>query len=563
MATLDDFSRALLLALRAPATSTNLAFLSGWYAREGSRAAFNPLATTLPAPGATNFNSVGVKNYPSFEAGVAATAQTLLGGYPRIVADLRAGDGFAAGNEAGELSKWSGGGYTHVGPGSGGGGLPGDQGGGSGGVVASITDRIGEWLLDAIGFLGLGLGGAQAAASSKLAQLRQDSFKESARVVLTPATVAEAVVKGHMTLEDAENEALSSGINQDRLRMLVETTGNPPGFFELLRLWRRGIIDRDGVAKGLQEGYTRPDWIAPLLQLQYDELTPEQAIEAAVQGQMAHDDAQAAALRAGMSGVNFDIMYQTAGNPPGPTELATLFQRGDIDQARFQQGLRESRLKNAWIPDFMKLAVRKIPLRTITTLLNNGAISDDLARSKLQQLGYSQEDADALIAGHKAPAKQKHHELTVTQVTELYREHLISRDQAVADLVAIGYDGGAADQLLTYSDVVIAHRFQVAAVSKVRSSYVARKITRAQASGELDRLQTPADQRDAMLALWDIEQESSPHTLSPADVAAAGHKGFLSPDQVLQRLTEMGFSDVDAVLFAQVHNAIPTTPPGG
>lgn len=56
---------------------------SGWYAPcdgvEG--AAFNPLNTTLPVPGITsphNYNVVpGVKNYLSFEGGIAATAATL------------------------------------------------------------------------------------------------------------------------------------------------------------------------------------------------------------------------------------------------------------------------------------------------------------------------------------------------------------------------------------------------------------------------------------------------------------------------------------------------------
>lgn len=37
----------------------------------------NPLDTTLPAPGATNYNSVGVKHYPNFSAGISANASTL------------------------------------------------------------------------------------------------------------------------------------------------------------------------------------------------------------------------------------------------------------------------------------------------------------------------------------------------------------------------------------------------------------------------------------------------------------------------------------------------------
>lgn len=116
MSTRDDFARALLARLGAPASDTNVEFLASWMAREGTSAQFNPLATTLRVPGSTALggNPAGVQNYPDFAAGVDATARTLLSGYPRIVADLIRGDGAAAGREAAELGKWSGGGYSSI-----------------------------------------------------------------------------------------------------------------------------------------------------------------------------------------------------------------------------------------------------------------------------------------------------------------------------------------------------------------------------------------------------------------------------------------------------------------
>jgi hypothetical protein len=54
---------------------------------EGGNAKNNMLNTTLVWPGATNYNSVGVKNYPSEYAGVEATSQTFDSpghGYERI-----------------------------------------------------------------------------------------------------------------------------------------------------------------------------------------------------------------------------------------------------------------------------------------------------------------------------------------------------------------------------------------------------------------------------------------------------------------------------------------------
>lgn len=111
---------AILDALGAPATGANVASLRGWFLREGGGGANNPMNTTLAnVPGAAgSINSVGVQNYSTPADGVNATAVTLNGGYPAIVADLKAGNGLAnpSPEAQAELSKWSGGGYTSITP---------------------------------------------------------------------------------------------------------------------------------------------------------------------------------------------------------------------------------------------------------------------------------------------------------------------------------------------------------------------------------------------------------------------------------------------------------------
>ena len=86
------WAELLLGRLGAPACRDNLSVLVAWQAAEGTAAAHNPLATTHDVPGATNFNAVGVKNFPSLEAGLDATIETLHGpetyGYGAILSAL-------------------------------------------------------------------------------------------------------------------------------------------------------------------------------------------------------------------------------------------------------------------------------------------------------------------------------------------------------------------------------------------------------------------------------------------------------------------------------------------
>jgi hypothetical protein len=79
--TREQWATALLRAVDAPVCGNNLVSLVTWQTAENTTAAWNPLATTQPAPGTTDYNSVGVKNYPSSAAGIAATVATLRGGY--------------------------------------------------------------------------------------------------------------------------------------------------------------------------------------------------------------------------------------------------------------------------------------------------------------------------------------------------------------------------------------------------------------------------------------------------------------------------------------------------
>jgi hypothetical protein len=110
------FIRAVLADLGAPDTQADVTSLASWFPHEGTAAENNPMASTMPEPGATIFNYDGVRNYVSPSQGAQATAATLDDGdYPLIVAALRSGAGLCGNPSlAGEFLTWSGGGYSEV-----------------------------------------------------------------------------------------------------------------------------------------------------------------------------------------------------------------------------------------------------------------------------------------------------------------------------------------------------------------------------------------------------------------------------------------------------------------
>ncbi|MGN6377651.1 MAG: hypothetical protein ACTHNU_01735 [Gaiellales bacterium] len=72
---------SLLDALGAPRCQSNLTAVVSWETAENTGAAWNPLATTLTAPGSGRYNHAGVRDFPSQAEGIAATVDTLRLGY--------------------------------------------------------------------------------------------------------------------------------------------------------------------------------------------------------------------------------------------------------------------------------------------------------------------------------------------------------------------------------------------------------------------------------------------------------------------------------------------------
>ena len=111
------WAKALLQQIHMPLTSQNVAAITAWELAEGGHwhnsARYNPLDTTMPEPGATAMNSVGVKAYLSWAQGFQATIATLRNGYyGGILAALRSGDDAIAVADAVAASPWGTGNFS-------------------------------------------------------------------------------------------------------------------------------------------------------------------------------------------------------------------------------------------------------------------------------------------------------------------------------------------------------------------------------------------------------------------------------------------------------------------
>lgn len=71
------FAEQFLLGLHAPVNNHTVYGILAWLEGENTKAKNNGLATTRTGYGGTDFNSAGVKNYPTFSLGMQATLATI------------------------------------------------------------------------------------------------------------------------------------------------------------------------------------------------------------------------------------------------------------------------------------------------------------------------------------------------------------------------------------------------------------------------------------------------------------------------------------------------------
>lgn len=139
----------ILTGIGAPVTSNNTGKLNAWNRCEGNKSGGsglpinNPFNTTLSINAGTSVNGAGVKQYPSWAAGLQATVQTLQGGaYKSIVSNLTSDGPFDQFASAVGSSPWgtSGSCIASVGGGTSSASQP---GGGSGGAAGSGSSSSG------------------------------------------------------------------------------------------------------------------------------------------------------------------------------------------------------------------------------------------------------------------------------------------------------------------------------------------------------------------------------------------------------------------------------------
>lgn len=390
-------------------------------------------------------------------------------------------------------------------------------------------------------------------------ELWVETLPRLSEVPLSVADAALALLRGSITDSKAQHVADLNGVSHEDLKVIVDNTGEPPALESLLELWRRGHISVAELERGIRQSRVRDEWIPAIKQMGIIPPSPADALDAYLKGQVSEAESKTRYEQAGGDPTWFTQAFNSAGEAPTPIQAGEMANRGIIPWTgkgpgvvSFEQAFLEGPWRNKWLAPFRKTVEYLPPPRTVTALLNEGAITVAEAQDLLQRQGLSADLAKAytLESSHTKTTKQR--DLTVSQIETLYRDQAIDNTTASQMLVSLGYDGNEAGFILTTVDFQRISNALSQAIGAVHTAYTSHRIDRSTASGQLDGLEVPAAQRDQLLLIWDNERATRTRVLTEAQIHSAFKKGILDQAGAMDRLVQMGYSQEDATILLQL-----------
>jgi len=311
---------------------------------------------------------------------------------------------------------------------------------------------------------------------------------------------------------DPVTEAAWSGIEKERLRIMVGNAGLPPGLIEMLRLYNLGEVTRDDVQRAVAESNLRNEYQDVVFGLARRLLTPSQYEEAALRGVISNAEADTGAALSGMEKADAELLFEIMGRPLPVHQITTGLARGGTYGGTYTD-----------IPEPYRDAVRRSNIRPEYAVLAHAN-------------RYTYPSAFVLRAL-----------ATAGELTEKEVEAILLDIGWPPDLVAkiaplwAGGAKGVSDPHVT--------KAQTQLWGTLHKSYVDEKTDKATAASVLTTLGVAPAAQPEVLALWDAETQLVRRPLTPAQIKKAIGEPGKDAAWATVELEKLGMSADDAATF--------------
>lgn len=410
-----------------------------------------------------------------------------------------------------------------------------------------------------------------ALLSPAFTELSTEVLSKAPVVPLSPADAAHGVVRSYMADADGQAEAARAGINADRWAVLRDLAGVAPGPQQLAEALRRKIIPETGSGadstsfeQGIRETDLLDKWTDTIKALAQLWPGPADIIDATVKGQIDPAEGIVTYEQVGGDPQWYQLLVNTNGNPPSPTELLELAARGVIpwhgtgsDALTFQQGIYEGRTKDKWEPAYEALFQYFPTVAEVVELYRWGQFDVTTAVAYMTRRGLTAEQASWWINYADANAIDDYRGLTEQAILAMLSVSYITDDQARVMLGAIHKGPAAIDELITYGHIQRTIQSANQSISRVGSLYQGRKITADAATTALTTLGVLPAAIPEIIADWDAIVNINVKLLTAAEIADAWEYNIMDDATAYAELQNIGYTPYDAWVYLSIKAKAP------
>lgn len=246
---------------------------------------------------------------------------------------------------------------------------------------------------------GIGSGIANLLAPANQAIMYADPAQ-----ILEPSTMAQLAAQQIVDEKYAEAIGRLSGLPETATRYLIESARAYPGIGELLELLRRKKLSPELTTLALRRSGVPDDYIGPLFTLVREHLSPADAALAVLRSVISEDAGRAIAHLSGIEPGDFDILVENTGEPPGLEQLLEAFRRKYITEEQLEHGIRQSRVRNEWIPTVKDLRFARASPSDALRGVVQGHLTNEQGKEIAEQGGLWPDDWKWLLETEGNPA---------------------------------------------------------------------------------------------------------------------------------------------------------------
>lgn len=228
---------------------------------------------------------------------------------------------------------------------------------------------------------------------------------------------------------------------------------------------------------------------------------------------------------------------------PSYTQGVEMYHRGIISYDELKTLLRSLDVMPYWRDKLIKLAETPFTRVDVRRMYQLGVLSFDEMVRAYMDLGYSQEKATQLAEFTKLDNAEEERNLTKTEITTLYNQGTITREEATEFLKSIGYPEEHIELILSLEDLRIARERLNAIKSTVQKRYVRGFIDRNDVVVLLSKEGIPAREIDKLISAWDIQKEELSQLPTKSELTRFVKKGIINLDEYRDIMKRLGYPE--------------------